>query len=255
MRFRTLGLAVCAGLLALPCCAWANDADIARRLSTTLQEAQQEGQLQGFRLGVRVEDGTVWLSGSVADEGQRVLALDKARRVSGVKLVVNDIAIRSTPAAAPVTPASAALAPSAAEGYRAAARAPMPTPAAPIPARTAPRRNAYPVPVARANRPVQYMDEGMTFESEGMMGPVPVQSYSDGYAGAAYDQPQMPDYAWPSYAAHPNYAAVQYPKQYSPMAWPYIGPFYPYPQVPLGWRKVTLEWDDGWWMLDFKSKQ
>jgi len=23
--------------------------------------------------------------------------------------------------------------------------------------------------------------------------------------------------------------------------------------VPLGWRKVTLEWDDGWWMLDFKD--
>ena len=33
----------------------------------------------------------------------------------------------------------------------------------------------------------------------------------------------------------------------------YIGPFYPYPQVPLGWRKVTLEWDDGWWFLDFKD--
>ena len=30
--------------------------------------------------------------------------------------------------------------------------------------------------------------------------------------------------------------------------------FYPYPQVPLGWRKVTLEWDDGWWHLDFVSK-
>lgn len=26
-----------------------------------------------------------------------------------------------------------------------------------------------------------------------------------------------------------------------------------YPQVPLGWRKVTLEWDDGWWMLDFSD--
>ena len=69
-----------------------------------------------------------------------------------------------------------------------------------------------------------------------------------------YDNPQMPGYAWPSYAAYPNYAAVTYPRQYSPMAWPYIGPFYPYPQVPLGWRKVSLEWDDGWWMLDFKSK-
>ena len=69
--------------------------------------------------------------------------------------------------------------------------------------------------------------------------------------GASYDSPNMPGYAWPSYAAHPNYAAVSYPKQYSPSAWPYIGPFHPYPQVPLGWRKVALEWDDGWWFLDF----
>ncbi len=71
--------------------------------------------------------------------------------------------------------------------------------------------------------------------------------------GARFDQPNMPGYAWPSYAAYPNYAALQYPKQYSPTAWPFIGPFYPYPQVPLGWRKVTLEWDNGWWMLDFKD--
>jgi hypothetical protein len=71
---------------------------------------------------------------------------------------------------------------------------------------------------------------------------------------ARYDHANMPNYAWPSYAAHPNYAAVTYPKQYSPTAWPYIGPFYPYPQVPLGWRKVTLQWDDGWWMLDFHER-
>ena len=64
----------------------------------------------------------------------------------------------------------------------------------------------------------------------------------------------LPGYAWPSYAAHPNYGAVSYPKQYSPSAWPYIGPFYPYPQVPLGWRRVALEWDDGWWHLDFYDK-
>jgi len=68
------------------------------------------------------------------------------------------------------------------------------------------------------------------------------------------DGPNMPKYSWPSYAAYPNYAAVQYPTQYSPTAWPYIGPFYPYPQVPLGWRRVSLEWDDGWWFLDFDDR-
>jgi hypothetical protein len=71
--------------------------------------------------------------------------------------------------------------------------------------------------------------------------------------GPSYENAQMPGYAWPSYAAYPNYAALSYPRQYSPTAWPYIGPFYPYPQVPLAWRKVSLEWDDGWWFLDFSS--
>lgn len=71
--------------------------------------------------------------------------------------------------------------------------------------------------------------------------------------GPAYENPSMPGYSWPSYAAYPNYAALSYPQQYSPTAWPYIGPFYPYPQVPLAWRKVALEWDDGWWFLDFSA--
>ncbi|MDR2704501.1 MAG: BON domain-containing protein, partial [Planctomycetaceae bacterium] len=66
-------------------------------------------------------------------------------------------------------------------------------------------------------------------EAYGPQGPLPGQ----------YNQPNLPDYAWPTYACYPNYAEVCYPKQYSPKAWPYIGPFYPYPQVPLGWRKTT----------------
>jgi BON domain len=74
-----------------------------------------------------------------------------------------------------------------------------------------------------------------------------------GARGPSYENAQMPGYAWPSYAAYPNYAALSYPQQYSPTAWPYIGPFYPYPQVPLAWRKVSLEWDDGWWFLDFSA--
>ena len=82
---------------------------------------------------------------------------------------------------------------------------------------------------------------------------MPMQAPGVGVAPARYDHPTMPGYAWPSYAAYPNYGAVTYPRQYAASAWPYIGPFYPYPQVPLGWRKVTLEWDDGWWYLDFKN--
>jgi hypothetical protein len=92
----------------------------------------------------------------------------------------------------------------------------------------------------------------------GSMGDPAAMGYSPGGMGGGggavnYDNAQMPGYAWPSYASYPNYAALSYPTQYSPSTWPYIGPFYPYPQVPLGWRKVCLEWDDGWWFLDFSD--
>jgi hypothetical protein len=70
----------------------------------------------------------------------------------------------------------------------------------------------------------------------------------------AYDLPNLPNHSWPTYAAYPNYAQVSYPKEYSASAWPYIGPFYPYPQVPLGWRQVQLEWDDGAWNLNFRPR-
>ncbi len=90
---------------------------------------------------------------------------------------------------------------------------------------------------------------GMAMGGGAPMGFVP----GGGGSGPNYENPSMPGYAWPSYASYPNYAALSYPQQYSPTAWPYIGPFYPYPQVPLAWRKVSLEWDDGWWFLDFSS--
>ncbi|HEX4129288.1 MAG TPA: BON domain-containing protein [Pirellulales bacterium] len=88
----------------------------------------------------------------------------------------------------------------------------------------------------------------------GMGGPVGMGGYGMAGGPVGYDNPQLPNYAWPSYAAYPNYAALTYPTQYSAAAWPYIGPFYPYPQVPLGWRKVALEWDDGWWFLSFHDR-
>jgi len=108
-------------------------------------------------------------------------------------------------------------------------------------------------PVAR----VAMLQPGLRGPAAPNGAPLPMYRAATAQAGVAparYDQPCMPNYAWPSYAAYPNYAAVTYPKQYSPTAWPYIGPFYPYPQVPLGWRKVTLEWDSGWWFLDFKDQ-
>ncbi len=90
-------------------------------------------------------------------------------------------------------------------------------------------------------------------------GPAPMMA-PGGYGHAQpashmmYNNPHLPENAWPSYAPYDNYAAVTYPGQYDASAWPYIGPYYPYPQVPLGWRQATLEWDDGYWSLKFNSR-
>jgi hypothetical protein len=70
-------------------------------------------------------------------------------------------------------------------------------------------------------------------------------------APGPYDlnRPSMPPYAWPTCAPYNNYSRVAYPTLYPPQAWPFIGPIYPFPKVPLGWRAVKLEWQDGHWWL------
>jgi hypothetical protein len=65
--------------------------------------------------------------------------------------------------------------------------------------------------------------------------------------------PPLPPYAWPTYAPHNNVSRVGYPQAYPYNAFPFIGPYYPFPKVPLGWRKVTLEWEDGHWYLGRNS--
>ncbi len=99
------------------------------------------------------------------------------------------------------------------------------------------------------------MVEGGAVSSAPMMmspdgSPIPEGPSGPG-TGAANLNP--PNYAWPSYAPTQNFSAVGYPTAYPWQAWPNIGPFYPYPEVPQDWRAVTLRWDDGIWWLDFKK--
>ncbi len=424
-----------------PNAVYGDDQQIAQQIIEKLQAEKKAGTLKGFSIDLQVDEGTVWLTGRVANEQQQARALDLARRVPGVTQVVNDLTVNTTVAkpavaAKPAPPATAPApiptmpAPSEPVAAPAASMpmfqntAPMPQvaqaqaipftpiesprsiPALPIQSQPAPAVATVELPpapsaptpieavplavepqveyaspasapqaVAKASQPERKTGsqtsvlsnvskslmgavhgnrgETATVQTASTTGPIgsgvdaktassrqgvvqaaqpvanvpqavvpadslqplPGAGYAAGYAaaqqqmamypmgmpymvpvyaqqpqvplavapagyGAAspggavgapqpmhmpgsgvgvaparYDHPQMPGYAWPSYAAHPNYAAVTYPKQYSPTAWPYIGPFYPYPQVPLGWRKVTMEWDDGWWYLDFKDRR
>ncbi len=223
-----------------------SDEELAEEVISRLRSEKDRGTLRNFAVDVQVNDRVVWVSGRVASEEQQTLVLDVTRRVRGVKQVVNDLLVTSQVPVQTVSAPVVAAAPAMAPPSQVPAQMPQPFPYA-VPQGT---------PMVGPQVPLAYAPAQSVAYNQQMIAGQPMAEVpaAAGVARARFDNPMMPGYAWPSYAAYPNYAAVTYPRQYSPTAWPYIGPFYPYPQVPLGWRKVTMEWDDGWWWLDFKSK-
>ncbi len=244
--------------------------DTAQTIAKNLKES---GKLKDYRVGVKYEDGVAWLMGTVTSPQQKQIAEQVARQSAGVDHVVSKLEVESgnitTQADKRIQVASKEM------PVQRRANNRVNTRRAPQNGRLQNNRpqNNMPRPYARTGgmpqgpggmrqgpgvqpanfSQAQYCPDGGCMTGGGGpmgMGPQPAMG---GGPGASHDNPQLPGYAWPSYAASSNYAALTYPKQYSASAWPYIGPFYPYPQVPLGWRKVTLEWDDGWWNLDFSD--
>lgn len=194
---------------------------VAKAIGTALRGAG----LAGYEMEVSFQDGVCVLGGTIADPRQAAAAQAVASRVPGVRQVTNNLTVKPVQTAAAsgnpyaggsVTP-TALAAPAGA--LAAAAGAPM-------------------VPPGKMMGDAAY-------------GPIPTAPVA---GGPVYNNPGLPPYAYPTQSQYPNYASVSYPQQYSASAWPYIGPFYPYPQVPLGWREVTLEWDDGQWYLDFNDR-
>lgn len=225
----------------------AQSQQIARELIARLEQQDAMGHLHGCDFDVRVEQSVVMLSGSVALPQQQQLLLDLAHRVPGVRQVSADLQVLAHPMGGiPISPASVQMPIAYSHGHM--MNDPM----------TGIDQTPRPIGAARmaAYAGGAVLAAPMLAVNHMSGGGVPAHLPGGGHAAvpARYDHPNLPGYAWPSYAAYPNYAAVTYPKQYSPTAWPYIGPFYPYPQVPLGWRKVTLQWKDGWWQLNFNSK-
>ncbi len=214
----------------------AEDKAIAQQIATVLRDS---GKMKNYSVGVKYRNGTVWLSGRVTDQRQLQTALAIVSSLEGIDNIVDGMEV---------------------DGNSAGLKQPGG-------ARNSARRTSYNESAGMANNAAL---EQPAAEADGGAVPAgyhrlnnkhvykrPMAMYGGGPAAGpppAMDNPYMPNYAWPSYASYPNYAALQYPKQYSASAFPYIGPFYPYPQVPLGWRKVSLEWDDGWWFLDFHDR-
>ncbi|MFM8261954.1 MAG: BON domain-containing protein [Pirellula sp.] len=237
---------------AMPVAEASVDAAITSEILSKLGAAKKNGSLKGFDLDVSTVDGEVWVRGYVSNPEQKAMVLKTAQYVSGVQRVVDEVTVNQ------VLPASVQI-PGVPDipGVPGIPGVPsIPGVTAGVPGMAAPAvTGAAPRPFAPSTVNGGAVGGPYTGNVMAPQAPMPMQggpSYGGGVA--RYDQPYMPSYAWPSYAAYPNYAAVTYPKQYSASAWPYIGPFYPYPQVPLGWRRVSLEWDDGLWYLDFTHK-
>jgi osmotically-inducible protein OsmY len=201
-----------------------------QEMAKQIGRALEAGGLSGYDVEILFQNGQAVLRGTVATPQQAAIAGRIAQSVPGVQSVANQL----RPGQMPMQQMQAQGNPRyAMAGYQAPAGAPLTPGVAPgVPGPGGPAPPVGPGGALGVPLPAT--------------GPVP--------AGPVYDNPNLPEYAWPTYAQYPNYAAVTYPSQYSASAWPYIGPFYPYPQVPLNWRKVQLEWSDGHWDLKFDSR-
>ncbi len=202
-----------------------NNQAVAQQIADSLSQVG----LVGYDLEIRFNNGIATLAGDVSTMGQRQAAHAAVSQIPGVQSVNNQLRV-----AGPIS--QTAYVPGAMQMPMAGGQPQM------MPPQMMPPQMM----------PAGYMPGGM---QPGMgMDPGMAPSPS-GYAPTSFNNPHLPQHAWPSYAQYPNSAAVSYPTQYSASAWPYIGPFYPYPQVPLGWREVSLEWDDGQWQLNFNKEK
>ncbi len=229
---RGVGLAACAALGLTGSAGAQTAATSAPNPNQTTANAvanalRSSGALSGYRIEIETSAGIVTLSGRVGTAAQKADAIAVVQRVDGVSGVVDQLSVGRDRAM---------------------------------------RRTQY-QQVAMGGRHGMFAGGGM-MSSETTMAPGmtagqpagvandggPVPEGPAGMPGATQAAvPSYPNYSWPSYAPHPNFSAVGYPTAYPWQAWPNIAAPYPYPEVPLDWRAVTLRWDDGIWWLDFKK--
>jgi hypothetical protein len=221
------------GLLAVTASAALGQGTVANPNQTTADAVasnlRASRTLAGSRIEIEAQDGLVTLTGALANPALKAEALARVQQMPGVRGVIDRLLVRDR-AVMPVQYQPQLGLGHHGGGYAGGGYAGggMVSGVAPGASTGAPMTSG----------PV--VNDG---------GPIP-----EGPAGSAGGAMQgAPNYAWPSYAPYPNFSAVGYPTAYPWQAWPNIGPFYPYPEVPLDWRAVTLRWDDGIWWLDFKK--
>ena len=253
---RRLFVPICFGLLialGVPSVQAGNQEE-ANRIAQRLTQ-----QYPQYNIEVAYQEGKVRLRGEVASEADRDAIANFVRRIPKVRTVSESMTV-SPNAAVSQAPAQAEVQPQYAEPF--GARGIRPVQALTPQATSAPvvyGADAAPAAPAAVTDAPAYVGAPVGVPIDGSYAPA-TRSPSDYFApqGAQTPtmqngQPNLPNYAWPSYAEYPNYSQVTYPKNYEANAFPYMGPFYPYPEAPLGWRKVTMQWHDGYWWLDFND--
>lgn len=224
-----------------------------QQVAQNIADALTEVGLNGYDIEIRYKNGIASLVGRVDDAEQAARAEQATSRVPGVHQVLNRL---NAPAGSPQIRPTGAYA-QAMPQQQYAPRLPQQYPqgapqAAPAGYQGRPQPGYGIQPTQAMMGQPQMMSPGAP-PAAGMGYPAPGGVQPAGHH-MIYNQPQVPEYAWPSYAQYDNYAAVSYPGSYDASAFPYIGPFYPYPQVPMGWREAQLVWDDGYWNLKFDSR-
>ena len=190
----------------------------AQQLAFARQKAQQlahllkaSGKMASYRVGVKYRDGVVWLQGRVISPQQKAMAESLISKAPGVKHVINQLVITAAPtiAAQPL------------QARRSSSKSARPLigrlPQASRIATQASARRSAPLPASyAAAAPAAVLAAPLALGQAAAGRPIPAYVRSAGAMAqpARYDHPHLPNYAWPSYAAHPNYAAVTYPKQY-----------------------------------------
>jgi hypothetical protein len=208
--------------------AWsaADNQKVADAIAARLGES---GQLRHYTVDIAFRDGAAQVSGSVADQSQREEVLRLVQGVPGVERVVDRLNVSGA-----ILRVQAGVAPGRLQPVP-SGEIPVPSPSAPVPPvpapPAAPGAPAAPPPGVPVTPPPEAVP---SFQA-------PAPSYY------SLNPPRVPPYSWPTYAPYNNYSRVAYPEAYPYNAWPFIGPIYPFPKVPLGWRAVKLEWDDGYW--------
>jgi hypothetical protein len=191
--------------------------DVAYRLRST-------GKAAGADISILAQEGTVTLSGTAKDAAQKAGIVADAKGVVGVFIVRDNLRVLSAGVVQVQDPPI---------GLPPISAAPL----APIGPGFADQMPLAPPLAAGPGNP--------------LVEPTPLGAV--GQAAPDLQAPNLPPYSWPTYAPYNNVSRVAYPQAYPYNAFPFIGPYYPFPKVPLGWRKVTLEWEDGHWFIGRNS--